>query len=197
MGNATSSALSKEILDDLKLSTIFTETEICQWYENFQKQCPTGRITPEEFEQIYTRFFPESDAKSYARHVFRSFDTNDDGTLDFKEYIIALHMTSTGKTTRKLEWAFSLFDVDKNGYISKTEVTEICQVRRPAEDCGVSHGKNRFFMSSSDISDWRQTSALPHIDFRLLRSSGGKVLLLVPKAAKEKTIRGLLDSLMQ
>lgn len=132
MGNTTSSALSKEILDDLKLSTKFTENEICQWYENFQKQCPTGRITPEEFEQIYTRFFPESDAKSYARHVFRSFDTNDDGTLDFKEYIIALHMTSTGKTIRKLEWAFSLFDVDKNGYINKTEVTEICQVRGPS-----------------------------------------------------------------
>ncbi|XP_030249506.1 recoverin 2 [Sparus aurata] len=127
MGNSTSSAISKEILEDLKLTTKFTENEISQWYENFQKQCPTGRITPEEFEQIYSRFFPESDAKSYARHVFRSFDTNDDGTLDFKEYIIALHMTSTGKTTRKLEWAFSLFDVDKNGYINKTEVTEICQ----------------------------------------------------------------------
>lgn len=129
MGNATSSALSKEILEDLKLSTKFTETEICQWYENFQKLCPTGRISPEEFEQIYARFFPDSDAKCYARHVFRSFDTNDDGTLDFREYIIALHMTSTGKTTRKLEWAFSLFDVDKNGYINKSEVTEICQVR--------------------------------------------------------------------
>lgn len=129
MGNTTSSAISKEILEDLKLSTKFSETEISQWYENFQKQCPTGRITPEEFEEIYARFFPEADAKSYARHVFRSFDTNDDGTLDFKEYIIALHMTSSGKTTRKLEWAFSLFDVDKNGYINKSEVKEICQVR--------------------------------------------------------------------
>ncbi|CAB1448902.1 unnamed protein product [Pleuronectes platessa] len=111
MGNSISSALSKEILEDLKLTTKFTEHEISQWYENFQKQCPTGRITPEEFEQIYIRFFPDSDSKSYARH----------------EYIIALHMTSTGKTIRKLEWAFSLFDVDKNGYINKTEVTEICQ----------------------------------------------------------------------
>ncbi|KAM9309309.1 recoverin 2 [Pholidichthys leucotaenia] len=123
----TSSAISKEILEDLKLNTKFSEVEICQWYENFQKQCPSGRITPGEFEEIYSRFFPDSDAKSYAQHVFRSFDTNDDGTLDFKEYIIALHLTSTGKTTRKLEWAFSLFDVDKNGYISKTEVKEICQ----------------------------------------------------------------------
>ncbi|XP_026084388.1 visinin-like [Carassius auratus] len=127
MGNAKSSAMSKEILEDLKLSTKFSENELSQWYENFKKQCPSGRITPEEFKRIYERFFPDSDATSYAQHVFRSFDTNDDGTLDFKEYIIALHMTSTGKTERKLEWAFSLFDVDKNGYITKSEVAEICQ----------------------------------------------------------------------
>ncbi|XP_044190710.1 recoverin-like [Thunnus albacares] len=126
MGNSKSGAVSKEILEDLKLNTKFSETEIVQWYENFKKQCPTGRISKEEFQSIYSKFFPDSDANTYAQHVFRSFDTNDDGTLDFKEYIIALHMTSTGKTTRKLEWAFSLFDVDKNGYITKSEVTEIC-----------------------------------------------------------------------
>ncbi|KAI7806496.1 recoverin 2 [Triplophysa rosa] len=127
MGNAKSSAMSKVILEDLKLNTRFTEEELSQWYENFQKQCPSGRITADEFSKIYERFFPDSDTTSYAQHVFRSFDTNDDGTLDFKEYIIALHMTSTGKTERKLEWAFSLFDVDKNGYITKTELKEICQ----------------------------------------------------------------------
>ncbi|XP_030596206.1 recoverin-like [Archocentrus centrarchus] len=126
MGNSKSGAVSKEILEDLKLNTKFSETEIVQWYENFKKQCPTGRITKEEFQTIYSKFFPDSDANTYAQHVFRSFDTNDDGTLDFKEYIIALHMTSTGKTTRKLEWAFSLFDVDKNGYITKSETKEIC-----------------------------------------------------------------------
>ncbi|XP_008420935.1 recoverin-like [Poecilia reticulata] len=126
MGNSKSGAVSKEILEDLKLNTKFSETEIVQWYENFKKQCPTGRISKDEFQNIYRKFFPDSDANTYAQHVFRSFDTNDDGTLDFKEYIIALHMTATGKTTSKLEWAFSLFDVDKNGYITKAEVTEIC-----------------------------------------------------------------------
>ncbi|MEQ2181716.1 hypothetical protein GOODEAATRI_014419 [Goodea atripinnis] len=128
MGNSKSGAVSKEILEELKLNTKFSETEIVQWYENFKKQCPSGRITKEEFQNIYRKFFPDSDANTYAHHVFRSFDANDDGTLDFKEYIIALHMTATGKTTSKLEWAFSLFDVDKNGYITKSEVTEICTV---------------------------------------------------------------------
>ncbi|MBN3322903.1 RECO protein, partial [Atractosteus spatula] len=126
MGNAKSGAISKEILEDLKLNTKFSEQEITQWYDAFKKQCPDGRITRPEFERIYERFFPNSDAKTYAQHVFRSFDANGDGTLDFKEYIIALHLTSSGKMALKLEWAFSLFDVDKNGYINKSEVREIC-----------------------------------------------------------------------
>ncbi|XP_075771628.1 recoverin [Pelodiscus sinensis] len=125
MGNSKSGALSKEILEDLKLNTKYTEDELCKWYESFQKQCPDGRISQAEFEKIYANFFPNSDPKGYARHVFRSFDTNNDGTLDFREYIIALHLTSSGKTDLKLEWAFSLFDVDRNGEISKSEVLEI------------------------------------------------------------------------
>nr|AAH60902.1 Zgc:73075 [Danio rerio] len=127
MGNAQSGGIPREILDDLRLTTRFSESEITQWYENFQKQCPTGRITLQQFEEIYGKFFPDSDATTYAQHVFRSFDANDDGTLDFKEYVVALHMTSSGKSTLKLEWAFSLFDVDKNGYVTKPEVIELSQ----------------------------------------------------------------------
>lgn len=130
MGNAKSGALSKEILDDLKTSTKYSEDELSNWYKGFLKQCPDGKITRTDFEKIYANFFPNSDPKTYARHVFRSFDTNDDGTLDFREYIIALHLTSSGKTSLKLEWAFSLFDVDRNGEISKVEVLEIITVSR-------------------------------------------------------------------
>ncbi|KPP59774.1 S-modulin-like [Scleropages formosus] len=125
MGNSKSGALSKELLEDLKLNTRFSEEELCAWYQTFQKECPNGRITKEQFEGIYASFFPDADPTEYARHVFRSFDTNSDGTLDFKEYIVALHLTSSGKTLQKLEWAFSLYDVDGNGTISKNEIQEI------------------------------------------------------------------------
>ena len=128
MGNSKSGALSKEILEELQLNTKFTEEELCAWYQSFLKDCPSGRITRQEFQSIYAKFFPEADPKAYAQHVFRSFDANSDGTLDFKEYVIALHMTSVGKTNQKLEWAFSLYDVDGNGAISKNEVLEIVMV---------------------------------------------------------------------
>ncbi|EPY86759.1 recoverin [Camelus ferus] len=117
MGNSKSGALSKEILEELQLNTKFTEEELSTWYQSFLKECPSGRITRQEFQSIYSKFFPEADPKAYAQHVFRSFDANSDGTLDFKEDVIALQ--------GKLEWAFSLYDVDGNGTISKSEVLEI------------------------------------------------------------------------
>ncbi|CAI9599117.1 unnamed protein product [Staurois parvus] len=125
MGNSKSSALSKEILEELQMNTKFTQEELCTWYQSFLKECPSGRISKKQFESIYSKFFPDADPKAYAHHVFRSFDANNDGTLDFKEYMIALHMTSSGKANQKLEWAFSLYDVDGNGTINKTEVLEI------------------------------------------------------------------------
>ncbi|KAM5135103.1 recoverin [Mantella aurantiaca] len=125
MGNSKSGALSKEILEELQLNTKFTQEELCTWYQSFLKECPSGKISEKQFEGIYSKFFPDADPKAYARHVFRSFDANNDGTLDFKEYMIALHMTSSGKANQKLEWAFSLYDVDGNGTINKIEVLEI------------------------------------------------------------------------
>ncbi|KAM3597822.1 uncharacterized protein V6R79_009536 [Siganus canaliculatus] len=137
MGNTKSSALSKELLEDLKSNTKYSETELCTWYQSFLKECPSGKISREQFEGIYASFFPNADPTEYARHVFRSFDTNADGTLDFKEYIVALHLTSGGKTLQKLEWAFALYDVDGNGTISSNEILEIVRSifnMIPAED---------------------------------------------------------------
>uniref|UniRef100_A0A673AZS2 Recoverin n=1 Tax=Sphaeramia orbicularis TaxID=375764 RepID=A0A673AZS2_9TELE len=118
MGNSKSGAMSKEILEDLKLNTKFSESELVQWYENFKKQCPSGRISKEEFQNIYTKF-----SRVRRQHLRPA-----------RVPIIALHMTSTGKTTRKLEWAFSLFDVDKNGYITKSEVKEICHFQADSKE---------------------------------------------------------------
>ncbi|KAM6950979.1 recoverin b [Aplochiton taeniatus] len=125
MGNSRSGALSKDLLNDLKLNTKYSEEQLSTWYQTFLKECPSGRISKQQFEAIYATFFPDADPKAYARHVFRSFDSDSDGTLDFKEYIVALHMTSSGKSRQKLEWAFNLYDVDRNGTITKNEIHEI------------------------------------------------------------------------
>jgi Ca2+-binding EF-hand superfamily protein len=94
-------------------------------------------LTKEEFQKIYKQFFPFGDPSSFADYVFNVFDADKSGSIDFKEFICALSVTSRGKMEDKLDWAFQLYDIDGDGQISYSEMLSIVEaiykmVRRTA-----------------------------------------------------------------
>jgi len=123
--NASQEKLSRDDLEFLLNHTQFSEDQITEWYRGFKQDCPEGRLTPSAFLAIYSKCFPKINAKRFCEHVFRTFDTDKNGFIDFKEFLLAIDVTSSGSAEKKLSWAFRMYDVDGNGWIDILEMTKI------------------------------------------------------------------------
>ncbi|XP_031947805.1 calsenilin isoform X3 [Corvus moneduloides] len=111
-----------EGLEQLLARTNFTKTELQSLYRGFKNECPSGLVDEETFTLIYSRFFPQGDASSYAHFLFDAFDADRNGALCFQDFAVGLSVLLRGTEQQKLKWTFDLYDVNKDGYVTK-EVT--------------------------------------------------------------------------
>ncbi|KAL3869829.1 hypothetical protein ACJMK2_042462 [Sinanodonta woodiana] len=106
--------------------------EILEWYREY-KTLSRGKnlLTEVEFVELYQYLFPGLSWK-LAKHIFRAFDTDRDGTLNFEEFLVGLSMTDLSRDEdscrRRTRWIFQVYDIDNNGSISWDEIGEIINV---------------------------------------------------------------------
>ena len=62
----------------------------------------------ERILNIYAQIAPLGNAKDFVDQIFRIFDEDGNGTIDFKEFMIATDMTESGTPEEKLRWAFKV-----------------------------------------------------------------------------------------
>merc|ERR1711915_86851 len=124
---ASRDRISKEDLDFLVSNTHYSADIITDWYKGFKQDCPDGKLDPNAFMKIYSKVLPMGNASEFCDHVFRTFDTDKNCYIDFKEFLLAIDMTSRGTPEDKLNWAYSMYDVDGNGWIDLVEMTRLLQ----------------------------------------------------------------------
>lgn len=119
--------LSARDMNYLKSNTHYDEDLIRNSYKDFKKDIPTGELSPEKLCEMYKSFFPNGDSHQFCENVFRTFDMDKSGAIDFKEFFMAIYVTNAETVDEKLKWAFKLYDINGDGVIGRKEMTNIIQ----------------------------------------------------------------------
>ena len=126
--------LTDEDIAVLTKSTHFNPKELQSWFDLFLEYAsdysedPTKVLmlsTAADFHRMYQSYFPNGDPTQFSSHIFRSFDKNNDGYVDFREFITAMNIAIRGSLEQKLAWTFSMYDMNGCGYTTRGEMIEI------------------------------------------------------------------------
>ena len=121
MGQKDSKVVSTELdnttVDRLTKNTTYTPEQIRQWHQAFLRDCPNGKLSSRQFTEVYKKFYPEHEAEKYSKHVFRTFDIDGNGYIDFVEFLIAVNVNANGDVRDKLGLAFDIYDINSNGQV--------------------------------------------------------------------------------
>mmetsp|Transcript_8543 Transcript_8543/g.11534 ORF Transcript_8543/g.11534 Transcript_8543/m.11534 type:complete len:184 (-) Transcript_8543:47-598(-) len=126
MGNVNASGLTQEDIADLQVTSNFTEDELKRLYRRFKKLDTdgSGTLTTDEFLSV-----PELAGNPLLERVIAIFDKNKDDEIEFKEFISALSTFSEkGNKEGKLRFAFQVYDMDGDGYISNGELFQVLKM---------------------------------------------------------------------
>ena len=79
-----------------------------EWYRGFKHDCPNGQLSKQTIIDICNQILPGGNSTTFVDQIFRIFDKDNNGTIDFKEFMLATDMTSAGTAEEKLAWAFKV-----------------------------------------------------------------------------------------
>ncbi|KAI0408124.1 calcineurin subunit B [Xylaria palmicola] len=115
MGNNTSM-----VLDNIVQGTNFDREEVERLRKRFMKldKDQNGTIERDEFLSL-----PQISSNPLATRLIAIFDEDGGGDVDFQEFVSGLSaFSSKGNKEQKLQFAFKVYDIDRDGYISNGEL---------------------------------------------------------------------------
>ncbi|TRY61630.1 hypothetical protein TCAL_01815, partial [Tigriopus californicus] len=115
-----------EHIATLSVKSTMPEKEIRERYKQFVVDVPGQRLTKERFIELSGEALGE-EAQSIADAIFKVFDENKSGDLDFVEYMMAVNSTQLETPEDKLQWIFKMYDKDCSGNIETEELVHMFQ----------------------------------------------------------------------
>ncbi|KAL1972525.1 hypothetical protein VTN31DRAFT_6939 [Thermomyces dupontii] len=111
---------ANQILDNIVSASNFDRDEVDRLRKRFMKldKDGSGTIEREEFLSL-----PQVSSNPLATRMIAIFDEDGGGDVDFQEFVSGLSaFSSKGNKEEKLHFAFKVYDIDRDGYISNGEL---------------------------------------------------------------------------
>merc|ERR1712180_372276 len=99
--------------------------QVREHFDAFVAEHPNGKMKKKDFREMMSKALPKKDAGKMEKHVFRIYDTNNDGYIDFPEFMIVFYIMSDGSPEEVLGKIFRVFDVNSDDSITKKELTRL------------------------------------------------------------------------
>ncbi|EEQ81204.1 hypothetical protein NCER_102510 [Vairimorpha ceranae BRL01] len=126
MGNRSSSLKNFDV-DDSKKFPHFAIKDLQEWSSEFNAKYPNGKMSLQDLEIMFKRFFPFGSPKKFVFRLFNTINISQSNHIDFHELLIAFSILMKGSSFEKLRWIFRFYDEDSDGVISKNEMVNIAQ----------------------------------------------------------------------
>ena len=117
--------LSEEEITFISEQTGLEREKLLENYKRFLRKHPSGKIDFSGMKTMLSASIPEADTSGLVEHVWRIYDTNLDGEIDFREFMLALSVMSKGSAEENLRQIFRLFDVNSDGRLEKEELSRV------------------------------------------------------------------------
>ena len=80
--------LTNKDLEVIVKSSGLDESTIKRYFDNFVNDHPDGKMSKAEFKEMMEKALPKMDTTDVEEHVFRIYDTDNDGQIDFTEFMM-------------------------------------------------------------------------------------------------------------
>ncbi|CAF1285886.1 unnamed protein product [Rotaria sordida] len=90
-------------------------------YAEFLQECPNGKMDKKAFIKFYKKIDETKGTDTVCNGVFSVLDTDQNGTIDFGEFLLAVGILSPGDLDIRLDFMFDMCDVSNDGYVDKKE----------------------------------------------------------------------------
>jgi len=117
--------LREDDITYLAKSSGMSEDEVREEFSTFLEHHPDGKIHKREFKKMLEKTLPGQDATCMQKHIFRCYDENENGYIDFVEFMLVFHIMSDGTAEEALGRIFRVFDVNSDGHITERELKKL------------------------------------------------------------------------